>query len=122
MDKNILKLIGVGVVAYYLLKNKKSEIPSDKKEVADLSDLRKKRETNTTPLPELPIEFLNTEISGCTDSSATNYNSLANSGCNSTTSPLSNTIPPNVSPLVGAMRGFDGEVNEGGGLFINSDY
>ncbi|MDB9959951.1 hypothetical protein OAD75_06150 [Gammaproteobacteria bacterium] len=116
MDKNILKLIGVGVVAYYLLKNKKSETPSDKKEVADLSDLRKKRDTFNTALPELP------EISGCTDSSATNYNSLANSGCNSTTSPLSNTIPPNVSPLVGAMRGFDGEVNEGGGLFINSDY
>ena len=118
MDNNILKLIGVGVVAYYFLKNKETK----KTGVAPVSPdvIRPVTSTPvTTPVtttPDTPTDNVVTDpivvtpegIKGCQDPSATNFNSLANTPCDS-----SSTV---------RTRGFNGESYEDGGLFINSDY
>ena len=121
MDKNILKLIGVGVVAYYFLKSKKTETPSEpslptSNDVISPVTATPVTTTPVTTTPDTPSDNVVTDplvvtpegIKGCQDPSATNFNSLANTPCDSTS-----TV---------RTRGFDGESYEDGGLFINSDY
>jgi len=113
MDNNILKLIGVGVVAYYFLKNKETK----KTEVAPVSPdvIRPVTSTpvttpvTTTPVTTNPVTTTPITITGCQDQSATNFNPSATAPC------------PSVS-RTGITRGFDGEVDGNEGLFINSDY
>jgi len=113
MDNNILKLIGVGVVAYYFLKNKETK----KTEVAPVSPdvIRPVTSTpvttpvTTTPVTTTPVTTTPITITGCQDQSATNFNPSATAPC------------PSVR-RTGITRGFDGEVDGNEGLFINSDY
>ncbi len=118
MDNNILKLIGVGVVAYYFLKNKETK----KTEVAPVSPdvIRPVTSTpvttpvtttpvTTTPDTTTPDTTTPVTITGCQDQSATNFNPSATAPC------------PSVR-RTGITRGFDGEVDGNEGLFINSDY
>ena len=116
MDKNILKLIGVGVVAYFFLKSKKTETPSETSSSTSNDVISPVTATpvTTTPITTTdnvvtdPIVVTPEGIQGCQDPSATNFNSLANTPCES-----SSTV---------RTRGFDGESYEDEGLFINSDY
>ena len=122
MDKNILKLIGVGVVAYYFLKSKKTDTTTGVTTTPVTT-------TPVTTIPDTPIDVIPDPIDvipdpidvtpegiqGCQDSSATNFNSLATSPCDTVT-------PTGTSGSSTMTRGFDGESYEDGGLFINSDY
>jgi hypothetical protein len=121
MDKNILKLIGVGVVAYYFLKNKNTDTTTGV--TAPPVTTTPVTTTPVTTIPDTPIDDVITDpivvtpegIQGCQDPSATNFNSLATAPCDIVT-------PTGTSDSSNMSKGFDGESYEGGGLFINSDY
>mgnify|MGYP003112951419 CR=1 FL=1 len=144
MDKNILKLIGVGVVAYYFLRKKKDEAPTpptptegdgiesliypvDPTDIVPpiiegcIDPMAIDYNALATVQSEYPcnygdpIDDTPTTIQGCQDPIATNFNSLATTPCDTLT-------PTGTSGSSNMSKGFDGESYEGGGLFINSDY
>lgn len=146
MDKNILKLIGVGVVAYYFLQKNKSENPTESQGIEPVAP--------PNPMPSTPaITEVIAEpiIEGCIDPMAIDYNALATvqseypcnygdpiddtpttiQGCQDpiatnfnslATTPCDTLTPTGTSGSSNMSKGFDGESYEGGGLFINSDY
>ena len=126
MDKNILKLIGVVVVAYYFLKSKKTETPpvTSSSTSNDVISPVTPTPVTTTPVTTNddvitdPIVVTPEGIQGCLDPIATNFNSLATAPCDTVTP----TGTSNSDGSSNMSKGFDGEAYEGGGLFINSDY
>ena len=126
MDKNILKLIGVGVVAYFFLKSKKTETPSETSSSTSNDVISPVTPTPVTTTPVTtnddvitdPIVVTPEGIQGCQDPIATNFNSLATAPCDTVTP----TGTSNSDGSSNMSKGFDGEAYEGGGLFINSDY
>ena len=131
MDKNILKLIGVGVVAYFFLKSKKTETPSGTSSSTSNDDISPVTATpvTTTPVTTTPVTPTDNVITdpivvspvsmqGCQDPLATNFNIEARVPCDTVTP----TGTSNSNGSSNMSKGFDGEAYEDGGMFINSDY
>ena len=126
MDKNILKLIGVGVVAYFFLKSKKTETPSGTSSSTSNDVISPVTPTPVTTTPVTtnddvitdPIVVAPVSTQGCQDPLATNFNIEARVPCDTVTP----TGTSNSNGSSNMSKGFDGEAYEGGGLFINSDY